>query len=92
MPPVEAMAAGKPVVGTNEGYTKHQVIEGKTGTLFEPSTEELITAVRRHRNMSWDSNEIQTNARLYDTRSVRLTWIQALRDLINEENDKNCIQ
>lgn len=81
MPPIEALAAGKPVIGVREGYTKHQIEEGRNGVLFDPSLQELITAVETHRNRRWDAAEIQSTARPYDTRAVRQQWNRTLRKL-----------
>lgn len=32
--PIEAMAAGTPVIGINDGFTKHQIIDEQNGLLF----------------------------------------------------------
>jgi glycosyltransferase involved in cell wall biosynthesis len=49
MSPVEAMAAGKPVIGVAEGGLLETVVEGETGTLLPmpPSVETLIAAVNQ---------------------------------------------
>lgn len=46
--PVESMAAGKPVIGVDEGGLKETVRNGETGLLLpaEPSVEDLIQAVQ----------------------------------------------
>jgi glycosyltransferase involved in cell wall biosynthesis len=84
MPPVEAMASGKPVVGVNEGYTQHQIIEGKNGYLFTPTHESLTTTLRKMDNQQWDSSEIQQQARQYDVRTVRRQWIQMIRQVTDQ--------
>lgn len=43
--PVEAMAAGKPCIGANEGGLKETIIHKKTGMLINPILKELINAV-----------------------------------------------
>jgi glycosyltransferase involved in cell wall biosynthesis len=45
--PVESMAAGKPVIGINEGGVKETVIDNITGTLCpsEPSVDDVIVAI-----------------------------------------------
>lgn len=83
MPPVEAMAAGKPVVGVNEGFTKHQLEDGENGVLFEPSKASLQAAVKRFLETDWDSKQIQNVSRKYDTRAVRKQWIRVLREITN---------
>ncbi len=45
--PVEAMAAGKPVIALREGGVRESVLEGKTGVFFEkPTVESLIEVLR----------------------------------------------
>lgn len=46
--PIEAMAAGKPVIAFNKGGVKESVIENETGLFFdEPNVESLVLALRR---------------------------------------------
>ncbi|MBS3055444.1 MAG: glycosyltransferase [Candidatus Aenigmarchaeota archaeon] len=44
--PVEAMAAGKPVIGVNEGGVIETVVNKKTGLIIPPNEAELIKAVK----------------------------------------------
>ncbi|MDI9396009.1 MAG: glycosyltransferase [Euryarchaeota archaeon] len=46
MTPVEAMAAGKPVVAVKEGGFLESVVDGKTGLLVEANTGSIIRAIR----------------------------------------------
>lgn len=46
MTPVEAMAAGKPVVAVDEGGYKESVVDGITGRLVEPNVECIVKAIR----------------------------------------------
>lgn len=41
----EALLAGKPLIGVDEGYTAYQVEEGVTGTKFEPTVFGLRRAI-----------------------------------------------
>ncbi|MFC6726467.1 glycosyltransferase, partial [Halobium palmae] len=41
----EALVAGKPLLGVNEGFTRYQVEEGVTGRLFEPTVESVRETV-----------------------------------------------
>jgi len=46
--PVESMAAGKPVIGVNEGGLKETIVDQQTGALLNSSLnleEQLITAI-----------------------------------------------
>ena len=45
--PVEAMAAGKPVVAVNEGGYKETVIPGVTGELVKADVAEIIKAIKK---------------------------------------------
>ncbi|ELZ19145.1 group 1 glycosyl transferase [Haloterrigena salina JCM 13891] len=81
MPPVEAMASGKPVVGVDEGFTKYQVDPGETGVLFKPDVSDLVAAVERTTDAEWDEAQIQAAARTYDVRNTRVTWQEVLREL-----------
>lgn len=47
MSPVEAMAAGKPVIGVDEGGLKESIVDGETGVLLtqELTEEKIIKAV-----------------------------------------------
>ena len=46
MTPVEAMAAGKPVVAVDEGGFRETVVDGETGLLVEPDVKSIVNAVR----------------------------------------------
>ncbi len=66
--PVEAEAAGRPVVAYAAGGALETVIEGVTGTFFqEPTPESLAQAVKRISKMSFDPAAIRRHAEQYDT-------------------------
>lgn len=48
MSAVEAMAAGKPVIGTDDGGLRETIVHGETGIMLsaDPTTDEIISAVR----------------------------------------------
>ncbi len=62
--PVEAMAAGKPVIALAEGGVLETVVEGKTGVLFgEPTVESLTKAIGRfEKHGKWDTRVIKRQA------------------------------
>ncbi|WP_254769084.1 glycosyltransferase [Salinilacihabitans rarus] len=62
----EAMTAGKPLLGVDEGFTKYQVEEGTTGLLFEPTVDSLRDAVSRFDPDDFDPAEIRARASRYD--------------------------
>jgi glycosyltransferase involved in cell wall biosynthesis len=47
MTPVEAMAAGKPVVAVREGGYLESVLDGVTGMLVEPEAESIARSIRQ---------------------------------------------
>lgn len=83
MPPIEAMAAGKPVVGVNEGFTRCQVEDGENGVLFEPDAKELCSAIKRVEAEPWSANKIQAASRQFDVRRVRAVWQNLLRQVVD---------
>jgi glycosyltransferase involved in cell wall biosynthesis len=61
--PVEAMAAGKPVIGLGRGGLQETVIDGKTGLLFpEPTAASLIDALSRFSPSDFDPKAIAKHA------------------------------
>lgn len=66
--PVEAMAAGRPVIAYGRGGALDYVVEGRTGTLFgEQTPEALVDAVHRLEMMTLDPAAIRRHAVRFDT-------------------------
>ena len=66
MTPVEAMAAGTPVIAFNGGGYRESVIDGETGILIGDTDEGTIgKAVKRLENKKWDKNKLQNQARKF---------------------------
>jgi len=64
--PVEAMAAGKPVVALKAGGVRETVLDGKTGVFFDkPESESLLKAIEVLENTSWNKDEIRKRAELF---------------------------
>ena len=62
--PVEAMAAGTPVVALARGGVLETVSEGESGVLFEDTTAKgLADAVRRVAATDWDPDRVSATAR-----------------------------
>lgn len=61
----EAMSAGKPLLGVNEGFTKYQVEPGVTGLRFEPTVASIRETVRAFDPEEFDSREIQRTGAKY---------------------------
>jgi len=70
MVPIEAMAAGKPVVALARGGARETVVEtpeGPTGVLFdEPTPECLINALDQFKTMSFDPALLRRHALSFD--------------------------
>ena len=61
--PVEAQAAGRPVVALAGGGALETVVPGETGILFpEPSVPALASALTEAITVDWDTARIQANA------------------------------
>lgn len=70
--PVEAQAAGRPVVAFRAGGALDTVLDGETGVHFDQQTvEALSAAVRRLESLSLDTNRIAAHARTFDARAFR---------------------
>lgn len=66
--PVEAMAAGRPVIAFNRGGARDTVIDGVTGVFFDEQTEEgIIEAVERFERCetTFSPDIIQAHARTF---------------------------
>lgn len=79
--PVEAMAAGCPVIALDKGGVRESVIDGKTGILFaEQSVSSLKSAIERYSQISWQERVIRERAADFDTAKF-IAQIKALVDL-----------
>ncbi|MDP3724300.1 MAG: glycosyltransferase, partial [bacterium] len=64
--PVEAMAAGKPVIAHNSGGVKETMIDGKTGILVdELSADAFADAIKKFQGMSFDPAVCQRQAKKF---------------------------
>lgn len=70
--PVEAQAAGRPVVAYAAGGSLDTVVDGETGVFFREQTPEaLANAVRRLESLSLDADRIRANAARFSTEVFR---------------------
>jgi glycosyltransferase involved in cell wall biosynthesis len=66
--PVQAMAAGRPVIAYAGGGALDYVVEGVTGTFFyEQTAEALAKAVSQFDDAAYDPVTIRTHAEQFDT-------------------------
>ncbi len=65
--PVEAAAAGRPVIAYRKGGALETVIEGETGIFFDEQTPEaLVAAIRRFEKIDFSSQKIREHAASFD--------------------------
>jgi glycosyltransferase involved in cell wall biosynthesis len=78
--PLEAQAAGRPVIAYAGGGALETIVDGRTGLFFrEPDAESLADAVRRFRETDFDPVAVRENALRFD----RAAFQQKLRGLID---------
>lgn len=85
--PVEAQAAGTPVIAFGRGGAAETVIDGITGVLFtEQSPKGLIEAVRRFEDMRFDLAKLREHSKKFDAavfrREFKAFALQAYADFI----------
>jgi glycosyltransferase involved in cell wall biosynthesis len=73
--PVEAMAAGKPVIGINAGGVAETVVDGTTGVLFDkPDVASIEKAIERLDSLTLDPAAIRRRAEAFDTQVFLGAW------------------
>lgn len=79
--PVEAMAAGCPVIAYKAGGALDYVIEGRSGIFFtEQTTESLVEALKQFQNMSFNQKEVHAVATQFSPSHFRTS----MQRIINE--------
>ncbi len=64
--PVEAQAAGLPVIGYAKGGVRDSVVDGRTGVLYDDGTlEGLVAAIERFEGLTPDDADLRENARRF---------------------------
>jgi glycosyltransferase involved in cell wall biosynthesis len=78
--PVEAQAAGRPVIGFGVGGVAETVCDGVTGVLFhEQSAESLMQAIERFDRMEFDPGVCRKNAQRFDSSVFRRRMTEVLQ-------------
>jgi glycosyltransferase involved in cell wall biosynthesis len=73
--PVEAMAAGRPVVAYRGGGVQETVVDGLTGTFFDDRTpDSLAAAIERIDGMTFDPASLRAQAERFDTTVFLAAW------------------
>lgn len=82
MVPLEAMAAGTPVIGFSGGGARETVVDGTTGILFdEPTVGSLSEAIDKTRTIQWDYEAIRTYSLQYGQEG----FVERVRDTLTDE-------
>jgi len=78
--PVEAQAAGRPVIAYGAGGALDTVSDGETGVLFHaPTADSLVEALQRFNDLSFDAAATRDHARRFDREVFRhklLDWVE----------------
>jgi glycosyltransferase involved in cell wall biosynthesis len=83
--PVEAMAAGRPVIAFGRGGATETVVDGLTGILFDNQTSaDLSRAIARFEATNFEPRTIAMHARAFDTSRFK-SQMQALVDVALSE-------
>lgn len=82
--PVEAMAAGKPVIALAEGGVLETVVDEKTGVLFnEPTVESLESAIGKfEEHGKWDSRAIKRHAQKFSKDRFKREILDFVKDKV----------
>jgi len=79
--PVEAQAAGVPVIAYRGGGARDSVIEGETGFFFlEQTAESLAAAIVEFEGASLDESAIRANARTFAPERFRARFAELLHE------------
>lgn len=79
--PVEALAAGRPVVALGKAGTAETVVDGESGIHFpEQRIEDVVAAIQKCEDQSWDPKVLQAQADKFSMQAFH----QGLRALVEE--------
>ena len=87
--PVEAMAAGTPVIAYQAGGALDYVIAGKTGLFFtEPTARSLAGALRKFPAQHFDHDEITRAAERFSARQFRRKFQLLVKKVLASPTDQ----
>jgi glycosyltransferase involved in cell wall biosynthesis len=85
--PLEANAAGRPVIAFKAGGALDTVIDGETGIFFSELTpESLSAAVLRAERTTWDSIAIRKHAEDYAEPRFRERFMRLVEDVVEKKH------
>ena len=89
MVPVEAMAAGVPVIALRQGGVVETVVEGKTGAFFDqPEVEDLIKTIKQFSRLTIKSSDCIKQAQKF-SKSIFQKKIKAFIDQKYQQHASN---
>src|SRR5437667_1284594 len=79
MAPLEANAAGRPVIAFRGGGAEETVVDGKTGVFFDqPDSRALSTAIERFESMVWSQILLRRHAEIFGSNVFAFRVLQFL--------------
>jgi glycosyltransferase involved in cell wall biosynthesis len=79
--PVEAQAAGLPVIGNAAGGVRDSVVDGRTGVLYDvPTVDGLVEAIERFETLELADADLRENARRFAPERFREAFATVLLD------------
>jgi glycosyltransferase involved in cell wall biosynthesis len=91
MVPIEAQAAGRPVIAYKAGGALETIIDGITGIFFEEQTHEsLIQAIRKFETIKFDKEKIRTHALKFDKAIFKEKMKEFIASKIKERSICKC--
>lgn len=82
--PLEAMAAGQPVIAYKGGGALETVINGETGIFFKKqSVESLIKAIKNFENHLFNSEECRARAKEFSIDKFKKAIVDSLQVIVN---------
>lgn len=85
---VEAMSAGRPLIAYRGGDIVEHMEEGKTGIFFDKqSAEDIIEAVEKFDDSSYDGNYIRSKAIKFDREAFKRNIKEYVEKAVNEKNN-----
>lgn len=82
--PIEAMAAGTPVLGVDDGFTRVQISPGDNGFVYDRGVENIAAAVGEfsERGVSWAPEEISAFADRFGVEAFRRNMRRVVDDAV----------
>jgi len=81
--PVEALAAGRPVIAYGAAGALETVSDGETGIHYpHQSTDALVQAIQREQEVDWDEERLRASAERFSTENFRTRFHQTVESLL----------